>query len=398
MSKLTLRWSMLMAAALSAMPALAQRAEDPGALAEGRASTELTRNLNEQTFEIPVDISVAGRRTYRGPMVVTTFRPDGPGPFPLVIYLHGRGADSRHLPARIRSPRIAGYWARRGFAVVIPTRVGYGALREAPDLEDPGYCNDPDYTAMADALAATTVAVASWARTQAWAEKSRLIIAGSSVGGFGAVVASGRPPEGLLGVVNLAGGAGGRPRLRPGVPCATDRIAEFMTRAGTTARVPSIWVYAENDKFWGTEAPRRWHAAFTKAGGNAEFVMLPPSGEDGHRFATQSYRHWRQNIDRYLERMGIPTPRAKDAPAPSGFAEVEDAARVPLINEKARTEGYLKFLDADIPRAFAIGPSGAWAWSGGNPGAAERALERCSIHAKADCKLYAVDDAVVWQP
>ena len=386
------------ALALVTSPSLAQRVEAPDDSGAPQPSAAPPPSYNEDAVQVPVDIRVHGGRTYRGPMVVTTFRPDGPGPFPLVVVLHGRSSESRHDPARYRPTRLAGYWVRRGFAVIIPTRVGYGALGVSPDLEDPGPCSDPDYRAMAEALVATTEAVARWARTQPWAEPSRLIVTGISVGGFGAVMASGRPPEGLTAIVNLAGGSGGRPTRRPGVPCATDRIADFVGRAGRTARVPSIWIYAENDLFWGAAAPRRWHAAYTSAGGTAELVMLPPVGDDGHRFPAEAFSRWRREVDRFIERLGFQIPRSRDVPAPTGFAEVDDAERVPVINAKVKADGYQKFLAADIPRAFAIGPDGAWAWSGGNFDAVARSLERCKVHAKTDCKLYAVDDAVVWQP
>jgi hypothetical protein len=55
-------------------------------------------------------------------------------------------------------------------------------------------------------------------------------------------------------------------------------------------------------------------------------------------------------------------------------------------------------LTADAPKAFAVSATGtAWAWASASARAMQAALERCNRATKdASCKLYAVDDAVVW--
>ncbi len=81
---------------------------------------------------------------------------------------------------------------------------------------------------------------------------------------------------------------------------------------------------------------------------------------------------------------------------PSGFADISDDSKLPGISEAGR-EQYRRFLTAPAPRAFALSPSGHWAWfSSPVPDAAWRALTSCTERAKQQCRLYAVDDAVVW--
>ena len=41
-------------------------------------------------------------------------------------------------------------------------------------------------------------------------------------------------------------------------------------------------IYIENDTFFGPELSKRMHAAYTAAGGNAEYHLLPPFGGEGH--------------------------------------------------------------------------------------------------------------------
>jgi hypothetical protein len=99
-----------------------------------------------------------------------------------------------------------------------------------------------------------------------------------------------------------------------------------------------------------------------------------------------------------MSALGFPEPRSKDAPAASGFAGLEEASKLPYVKETAKSDGYQKFLDADLPRAFAIAPTGNWAWRSAVGDAMEQALANCERVAKQACKLYAVDDAVVWKP
>jgi len=86
-----------------------------------------------------------------------------------------------------------------------------------------------------------------------------------------------------------------------------------------------------------------------------------------------------------------------ETPPPSGFAELSDVSKVPVVSEAGKQQ-YRRFLAAQSPRAFALSPSGTtWAWfSSLVPDAARRALMGCRDRAKEQCQLYAVDDAVVW--
>jgi hypothetical protein len=86
-----------------------------------------------------------------------------------------------------------------------------------------------------------------------------------------------------------------------------------------------------------------------------------------------------------------------EIPPPSGFAELSDVSKVPVVSEAGKQQ-YRRFLGAQSPRAFALSPSGTtWApFASLVPDAARRALMGCRDRAKEQCQLYAVDDAVVW--
>lgn len=88
----------------------------------------------------------------------------------------------------------------------------------------------------------------------------------------------------------------------------------------------------------------------------------------------------------WVKRMAIP--------AASHFAPLDNPAAVPYLNEKGR-EGYQKFLKFPKPRAFVIGPDGAWSASARGSDPLAMALQSCG-KAHQNCRLYAVDDEVVW--
>ncbi len=85
-----------------------------------------------------------------------------------------------------------------------------------------------------------------------------------------------------------------------------------------------------------------------------------------------------------------------------GFAPLEKVDAVPFLEEKGR-EAYKEFLSKPTPRAFAIAPNGAWASSFRRISSrrerdvVENAIERCNRRGKGECKLYALDQHVVWR-
>ncbi|AVS60433.1 dipeptidyl aminopeptidase, partial [Paracidovorax avenae] len=99
-------------------------------LAAGRAGAAAP--LPEPDTQV-LHLAIDGREV---DVATQVFRPGGPGPFPLVIFSHGRSADPA-ARAALQYPVPLGhvaYWLRQGVAVVAPIRPGYGATG-GPDRE-----------------------------------------------------------------------------------------------------------------------------------------------------------------------------------------------------------------------------------------------------------------------
>lgn len=265
----------------------------------------------------------------------------GPGPHPVLLYAHGRSGDPVER-AQLRHPVLPGhvrYWLRKGFAVVAPVRPGYGETG-GPDREFSGEYIDAngvcggssDFFGMAQRAAHPMRVALDWIREQPWARADHIVLAGQSVGGLTSIALAATAPPGVVGYINFAGGMGGDPVRIPGRSCGADEMTLTMGAFGQTTQVPSLWLYAENDRYWGAEAPRRWHAAFAAGGSASEFIQTAPvPNADGHALLARGGRLWSVHADRFVEQLsaGASAPGAGPAqaavPAPADTIEVQPA-------------------------------------------------------------------------
>ena len=246
-------------------------------------------------------------------MVTTWFLPPGKGPFPVVLFSHGRAgseADRDRLSQGIGRTQLA-YWLGKGVAVVSPVRPGYGHSTGSDvelsgvHFDAAGRCTSkPDYRRTADAAVLSVQAALQWIRAQPWADRDDVLLVGQSVGGLATVAAAAQPLPGVVGAVNFAGGSGGSPERSPGASCDPDQLRAMYEGYGRTTKVPSLWVYAINDQYWGPDAPAAWHAAFAQGGSRTTFVHAPavPDG-DGHGLSRHAASLWAPAVDAYLAKL-----------------------------------------------------------------------------------------------
>jgi dienelactone hydrolase len=392
-------WAAVAGAVLAsalALPASAQPSAPAtvDASANTGLATSLAADLNEEIHRIPVTVKDLHGREETRRIPLTLYRPPGAGPFPLAVVSHGRApAQRRVLQTRQRYERLARYLVDKGFAVVVPTRVGYGETYGSFDPESAGTCEAMRVGPMARAASDQILAARDFAASLPYVDASRWIALGQSVGGLATVALSARQPAGLVAAVNFSGGTGGNPDVRPGAPCGPQVIEEALRDGTHRTAVPMLWVYWRNDQYWGEENPRRWARAWADAGGAVRFHQLPAVGSDGHRGIDIDMDTWVPLVEEYLAEAGFVRPGVPERPVPSRFARVDDVDRVP-VGSRLRESLYRRFLAAPSPRAFAIG-GGAVGWASGD-WAMGRALALCQSRANAPCRLYAVDDAVVW--
>jgi dienelactone hydrolase len=256
---------------------------------------------NKQLWWVPID---AGSE--ESLLETTVYRPSGPGPFPLVTINHGKPRPDGTDPSAMRpSFGAAAHWfVDRGFAVAVPMRRGYG-LSSGPISDTAGPCSDRDYFATALKTAADMEGVVAYLRKQMFVDRNRVVVVGQSYGGLGALGVAYDKPEGVIGIVNFAGGAGSN---RPGEICSgRERLIAAVGRLGEHNLLPQVWLYAENDHYFEPSLAHAMVEAY-RAGSRASvtFVDLPPFGEDGHfTFARGDPAIWAAPVDRYLANLQI---------------------------------------------------------------------------------------------
>lgn len=357
----------------------------------------LAQDLREQVLRLPVTVKDGFGRQETRSIALTVFRPAGEGRHPLVIMSHGRGtAERRSQQGRQRFEPLARYLVSKGFVVLVPTRVGYGDTYGDFDPEDHGGCNAMRVEPVSIAASDQVIAALELARTLPYVDASRWVAMGQSVGGLTTVAVAWRNPPGLVGAINFAGGAGGDPERRPGQPCTPVQIERLWRAHAGAVRVPMLWLYWDNDKYWGADVPKRWHQGFVEGGGKAELHTLPAVGTDGHLGLNADMNTWVPLVEAYLGRLGFSQSGVVARPPATSHARIDDVTRVPTAQNN-REAAYKRFLDAKLPRAFALGPKGATGWASGD-WAMGRALGFCQRRSGERCRLYAVDDDVVWAP
>jgi dienelactone hydrolase len=238
-------------------------------------------------------------------MTATLWRPKGPGPFPLAVINHASTQDpsDRLEDPTPRYEEVAQWLVQRGYAALLPVRPGHG-MTGGPYLEDQGGCENADYVESGLVGANITEAVLGYMGTQKFVKKNRTIVIGQSAGGWSALALASRNSPTVRAVVNFAGGRGGRSLGQPNTNCAADRLIDAAERLGRTARTKTLWIYTENDSYFGPDLSKRMVDAFRRGGGSAEYHLLPSFSDDGHFLLLNPSATpvWAPIVDKFLAR------------------------------------------------------------------------------------------------
>jgi dienelactone hydrolase len=322
-------------------------------------------------------------------------RPDRPGRFPLVIMTHGTPSGwgepffrniARRTPISFNTAAVA--LAQRGYATLSIMRRGFG-------LSGGGYAEDLirpcDYLAGERVAADDIIVAMAAARREPWVDPDHILLLGHSTGGLAMLAVAERNPAGVVGILNFDGGY--HAMARPGEACNPDHLVGTVTAFGRTARVPALWVYADNDQSYGPDLVRRMFAAYTAGGAPARLQILPPFGTDGHDLITLAVADtWLGVVEPFLAELKLPTAVAIDLPEP---APLPAPAGLSSDCQKAFAGYTSRRNDA---KAFAVDDKGDCGSAAGRTAAEarDRAIAECqSASGGAACHLYAVGQGIV---
>ncbi len=241
-------------------------------------------------------------------MALTVVEPPAARHCPFLVILHGRpgSVDARVRMGLVEFPGNADYFARLGYVVLVPTRVGYG-VTGGPDIEYTGPCFYKDYGRGMEMVVQELRQVMRYAAALPGVDPRRGLVVGDSFGGVAAVAAAAAGLPGLRGAVNFSGGDGGDLMHHIDHPCRADQMASTLAAYGRRDRVPTLWLYSANDRYWGAQAPRRWFDAFVGAGGRGRFIELPADKNNGHFIFNRNPQAWHGAFEAFAASLGLPS-------------------------------------------------------------------------------------------
>jgi dienelactone hydrolase len=228
----------------------------------------------------------------------TIFKPDGDGPFPLAIINHAKskGLKPRNHE-RARYLAATREFIRRGYVVALPMRQGFS--------KSTGSYVDTECNIEWDGQiqAGNVVGIINYLKRKPYVDKDRIIVVGYSSGGLVALATGARNIPGVHGLINFAGG------IR--VNECDDWVGSLVwavTRYARHTRVPSLWLYGENDNVFPPYVVDRMYQRYTQAGGMATLVRFGKFGDDAHlMFGTaDGLPIWLPDVEKFLQSLGLP--------------------------------------------------------------------------------------------
>jgi len=262
-----------------------------------------SRQIQEEIWALPLPI----------PMFAYLVRPVGDGPFPLVIMNHGvsMSASGRSFFPLVEFRDAAKWFAKRGYLVVAPVGSGYGASAidiperaiYGPFFSKIGKCSNPNFRDAGLAIAQVDLWIIDYMAAEKRIVPKDVIVVGQSAGGWGSIALASLNPPQVKAIITFAAGRGGRVDGKPNNNCAPDKLVAATEEFGRTSRVPMLWIYIENDTFFGPALSKRMHEAFTTAGGKADYHLLPPFGTEGHFLigSADAIPIWSPLVAKFLE-------------------------------------------------------------------------------------------------
>ncbi len=223
------------------------------------------------------------------------YKPEGTGPFPVVVYNHGSraGHDREERPFAY----IGEMLVRSGYVVIVPERRGYGKSDGATFGDTVGEDRGPRFVTRVQEETDDVLAAAEFAKTLPYADTGRMGVMGWSFGGIVSVFAASRS-DAFHAVVDQAGAA----LTWDHSPAMQDALRE----ASRKIKIPLLGMVAQNDRT--TDSVKTVVHEAEKHGATAKLIVYPPfKPKDaggiapGHLiFSREGWQIWEADIKEFL--------------------------------------------------------------------------------------------------
>jgi len=253
-----------------------------------------------QQIALPVEVIFIPKKMalWTLELETTVYKPPGPGPFPLVVINHGKASGPTGLQPRYTPGWAARYFVERGYVVFVPMRTGFskstgGYVGAGCNIESNGLVQAEDVAA--------TVA---YAHTQSYVERTQTLVVGQSHGGWTTLAyGAAKPDPSVKGLVNFAGGL-----RQPDCIGWQLNLAKAAANYAQDTKIPSLWLYGDNDSFFTKEVYSRMFAYYNKVNPQAQLVAYGEFGQDSHSlFVSKAGRAiWEPHLETFMKQLGLP--------------------------------------------------------------------------------------------
>ena len=242
--------------------------------------------VREEVVMIPYD--------WAWELEVTVLKPDGPGPFPLVVINHGKDGVPAREQHRYRPMRAAQEFLKHGFLVVMPMRAGFS--------KSDGSYKQRGCDLLKDAMtqAKSVDMTIQFFSKEPVVDASRILVVGHSYGGLVSVAyGSVYQNSNVKGIINFSGGL-----KNLSGPCVWDvSLLKAFSEVGKKSRIPNLWIYATNDELFPTALANNLSEVYRQNGAPLRSVLIDNFVGEGHRLFDDSrgVKHWSQHVSEFLK-------------------------------------------------------------------------------------------------
>jgi dienelactone hydrolase len=256
---------------------------------------QILKPILEEEVKIPIKINtIFGTKTLN--LSATIYRPGMDGKFPLLVLNHGSPMNEQERRNMEKFRNQSMILVRKGFVIAVPMRRGYGTS-EGEYAEHGGNCDNYDYDHVAKEAVKDIEATVQFMKQRTYVDgEKKIVMVGQSSGGFSSLAYGASHANDVAAIINFAGG---KVRPQQNKVCSEDRLVETMSNFGKTSRMPTLWIYIEQDLYAPPKLYKKIFEIYRKKGGQGEFILL--SSEYGHYFFKRELKVWQPIVEEFLK-------------------------------------------------------------------------------------------------
>ena len=256
-----------------------------------------------------VKIPQKGALGFTWKLTAVVYMPPGKGPFPVMIMNHGKDSGPSGLQPDAAHPVPAAVFLARGYAVVEPTRAGFGTSSGA-------YSESNTMSFQGKQAADSIQAAVEWVQKQPEFDPNRIVLIGQSYGGLGVIAIGQRNLPGIKAIIDFAGGMR-YAEARGSEGSDNGPNIQAYKDYGVGSYAPTLLMFADNDSYWGevSKVPTQMFNAYHQGNPDSELYDEGiADGFDGHLMGVvqKGVKNWRPKVMTFLHAHGLPSEPVYD--------------------------------------------------------------------------------------